>query len=86
MKKFVAMLLLVVLIVPMAACNRVQDLEGVVMVKMLEAGYGTKFMDELISEFNKVEPGIEIKVEPVVSLNADTVEGELTSRDNPYDL
>ena len=80
------MLLLVVLIVPMAACNKTQDAEGVVMLKMLEAGYGTRFMDELVSEFKKVEPDITVEVEPVVALNADSVEGELTSRDNPWDL
>lgn len=55
MKIFIALLLLIVFIVPVVVCNKVEDLEGVVQIKMLEAGYGTRFMDELISEFKKVD-------------------------------
>ena len=86
MKKLVALLLVVVCIMPMTACNKAEDLEGVVQIKMLEAGYGTRFMDELISAFQEEEPGITVEYDPVVALNADTVEGELTSQNNPYDL
>lgn len=69
-----------------SGCGAKENVEGTVEISMLQAGYGVEFMENAIRDFNKIYPDVEIKLTPIVNLSSDTIEGELTSKDNGVDL
>lgn len=70
----------------LSCCGVRENVEGVVEISILQAGYGIEFMENAVRDFNKTYPNVEIRLTPVVNLSADMIEGELTSKDNGVDL
>ncbi|MBE7078632.1 MAG: extracellular solute-binding protein [Clostridiales bacterium] len=46
----------------MTSCSNVVDLSGKLAIWVLDAGYGTAWIDEMVKEYNKIYPDVEVAV------------------------